>query len=116
MAEARVKTAEILRSDKNGLLDDWMSELRKAAPDQRISDAELKAQANALLSLIVESADHSTDVASEAWQPVRENLDELSKARAWNSPKGVGMGTDATSRGDGRSPCDAAATIGPTPR
>jgi rsbT co-antagonist protein RsbR len=82
MADARAKTAEILRSDKNGLLDDWMMELRKAAPDQRISDAELKAQASALLALIAEGAAKSTDVASEAWRPVRENLEALSRSRA----------------------------------
>ena len=82
MADARAKTAEILKSDKASLLDDWMSELRKAAPDQRISDAELKAQASALLSLIAESAAHSTEVTSDDWRPVRENLEELSKSRA----------------------------------
>jgi rsbT co-antagonist protein RsbR len=82
MAEARARTAEILKSDRTSLLDDWMSELRKVAPDQRISDAELKAQANSLLALIAESAAHSTEVTSEAWRPVRENLDELSKSRA----------------------------------
>jgi rsbT co-antagonist protein RsbR len=93
MADARAKTAEILRSDKDALLNEWMSELRKAAPDQRISDAELKAQANALLSLIAESAVHSTDASSEAWRPVRENLDELSKSRAL---QGFSSGETAT--------------------
>jgi rsbT co-antagonist protein RsbR len=93
MAEARAKTAEILSSDRNGLLDDWMSELRKGASDQRISDAELKAQASALLSVIADSAAHTTDVASEAWRPVRENLDQLSKSRA---VQGFSSGETAT--------------------
>ena len=93
MAEARAKTAEILSSDRNGLLDDWMSELRKAATDQRLSDAELKAQAKSLLTVIAESAAHSTDVASDAWRPVRENLDELSKSRA---SQGFSSGETAT--------------------
>ena len=82
MADARAKTAEILRSDKTGLLDDWMVGLRKAGADQRISEAELKAQANGLLSLLADAAGQNTDVASEAWRPVRENLDEISRARA----------------------------------
>ena len=82
MADARVKTAEILKSDKNGLLDDWMLELRKAAPDPRILDVELKAQASQLLTLIADAATANSDVASDAWAPVRANLEELSRSRA----------------------------------
>jgi len=82
MADARAKTAEILRSDRTALLDDWMVGLRKVGADQRISDAELKAQANGLLSLLGVAAGQNTDVASEAWRPVRENLEEISRARA----------------------------------
>jgi len=82
MADARAKTAEILRSDKTALLDDWMAGLRKVGGDQRISDAELKAQVNGLLSLLADAAGQNTDVASEAWRPVRENLEEISRARA----------------------------------
>jgi rsbT co-antagonist protein RsbR len=93
MAEARARTAEILQSDRNGLLNDWMTELRKAATDQRISEAELTAQASALLSVIADSAAHSTDVASEAWRPVRENLDQLTKSRA---VQGFSSGETAT--------------------
>jgi rsbT co-antagonist protein RsbR len=82
MADARATTAEILKSDKAALLADWMRELRKAGVDQRISDAELKAQAEELLGLIATAAGHNTDVAGEAWRPVRENLEEISRARA----------------------------------
>jgi len=82
MADARAKTAEILKSDKSALLDDWMRELRRAGADQRISEAELKAQANQLLTSIADAAAHGTDVGSEAWGPVRENLQELSRSRA----------------------------------
>jgi rsbT co-antagonist protein RsbR len=82
MADARAKTAEILKSDKPGLLADWMRELRKTGVDQRISDAELKAQAEQLLGLIAAASDQNTDVASEAWRPVRENLEEISRSRA----------------------------------
>ena len=82
MADVRAKTAEILKTDKNALLDDWMSELRRAGIDQRISEAELKAQANELLTMIADAAAQSTEVSSEAWRPVRESLDEISKSRA----------------------------------
>ena len=93
MADARAKTAEILNTDKTALLDDWMGELRRAGVDQRISDGELKAQAGQLLTLIAESAAHNTDVASEAWRPVRENLEELSSSRA---TQGFSSGETAT--------------------
>jgi rsbT co-antagonist protein RsbR len=82
MADARAKTAEILRNDRTALLDDWMVGLRKVGADQRISDTELKAQANGLLTLLADAAGQNTDVASEAWRPVRENLEEISRARA----------------------------------
>ena len=82
MADARAKTAEILKTDKSGLLDDWMQELRRAGADQRIREAELKAQADRLLSLIGEAAATNIDVSSEAWMPVRANLDEISRSRA----------------------------------
>jgi len=82
MAEARAKTAEILKGDMNGLLADWMAEVRAAGADQRISDAELKAQASELLGLISEAATQSPNASSEAWRPVRDNLEEISRSRA----------------------------------
>ena len=82
MAEVRAKTAEILKTDKNALLDDWMGELRRAGIDRRISEVELKAQAKQLLTMIADASVQSTDVSGEAWRPVRESLDEISKSRA----------------------------------
>ena len=82
MADARARTAEILKTDKNALLDEWMSELRRAGADQRISDVELKAQANQLLTLIADAAAHGIDVSGESWRPVREVLEEISRTRA----------------------------------
>ena len=93
MADARAKTAEILKTDKNALLDDWMGELRRAGVDQRVSEAELKAQARQLLALIADAAGQNTDVASEAWRPVRDNLDEISRSRA---VQGFSSGETAT--------------------
>ena len=93
MADARAKTAEILKTDKNALLDDWMSELRRAGVDQRISEAELKAQASQFLTQIADAAAQNTDVGSEAWKPVRENLEEISRARAL---QGFSSGETAT--------------------
>jgi rsbT co-antagonist protein RsbR len=82
MAEARAKTADILKNDLNGLLADWMVELRASGADQRITDAELKTQAHQFLTLIAEAGARSTDVSSESWQPVREFLENVSRSRA----------------------------------
>jgi rsbT co-antagonist protein RsbR len=82
MAEARAKTADILKNDLNGLLADWMVELRAAGADQRITDAELKAQAHQFLTLVAEAGARGTDVSSESWQPVREFLENVSRSRA----------------------------------
>ena len=96
MADARAKTAEILKTDKNALLDDWMSELRRAGVDQRVSEAELKAQANQFLTQIADAAAQNTDVGGEAWKPVRESLEEISRAREMvfvPSDKGIAIAT-----------------------
>jgi rsbT co-antagonist protein RsbR len=82
MAEARAKTADILKNDLNGLLADWMVELRAAGADQRITDAELKAQAHQFLTLVAEAGARGTDVSGESWQPVREFLENVSRSRA----------------------------------
>jgi len=82
MAEPRAKTAEILKTDMSGLLADWMAEIRAAGADQRITDAELRAQANEFLKLIADAAAKNTDVSSESWRPVREFLEGVSRSRA----------------------------------
>src|SRR5690348_2056609 len=82
MAEARAKTADILKSDMTGLLSDWMAELRATGADQRITDAELKAQTHQFLTLIAEAAAQNTDVTSEGWRPVRDFLEGVSRSRA----------------------------------
>jgi rsbT co-antagonist protein RsbR len=82
MAERKLKTADILRTDTAGVLADWMAEIRAAAPDTRISAGELDAQATEFLALIGAAAEHGTDVNGSAWQPVREFLEDVSRSRA----------------------------------
>ena len=82
MADARAKTAGILKDDMDGLLADWMAELRATGGDQRISEAELRAQTRQFLTLIAEAAAGNIDVASDGWRPVREFLEGLSRSRA----------------------------------
>ena len=82
MANNTTRTADLLRSDTAGLLADWLAELKAAGVDSRISDSELRTQAAELLNAISNSAPHGTDVMSDAWLPVREQLDALSRSRA----------------------------------
>ena len=82
MAESKLKTTDILRQDTAGVLADWMSEIRAAAPETRISAGELEAQATEFLKLIATAAEHGADVNGPGWQPVREFLDRVSRSRA----------------------------------
>ena len=82
MAKDRTRIAQILKSDAAELLADWLGELKTAAADSRISESELRSQAAELLKAVAASAGHGTDVTTDAWQPVRDQLDALSRSRA----------------------------------
>ena len=82
MADSRLKTAEILKNDMTGLIADWMSEIKSAVSDSRISGAELETQATDLLKLMAPAAAQNTDVTGSEWQAVREYLDGVSRSRA----------------------------------
>jgi len=81
MAQARVRTADILKNDTTGLLAEWMSELRTRS-DNRISGTDIEGQATELLKLVATAAAVSTDTGSADWAPVRAFLDEVSRTRA----------------------------------
>ena len=81
MAQARVKTADILRNDTTGLLADWMSEL-SASSDNRISDGDVEGQASEFLKLVASASEANADVMSSDWAPVRSFLDDVSRTRA----------------------------------
>jgi rsbT co-antagonist protein RsbR len=76
--------AELIQKDTAGLLAEWLAELKAngAAADHRISEAELKEQGTELLKLITPALANGADVAGEAWRPVRDFLDGVSRARA----------------------------------
>ena len=82
MANDGTRTAELLKSDTAELLTDWLAELKTSGADSRISESELRRQAGDLLNAISTSAGHGTDVRADAWLPVREQLDALSRSRA----------------------------------
>ena len=74
--------ADIIKRDPKGLLTDWLAELRKAGEDPRISQADLRAQADEFLQLLASAAASNLDVSSPHWEPVRTFLEGLSRSRA----------------------------------
>jgi rsbT co-antagonist protein RsbR len=82
MAQSRVTTADIINTDTKGILTDWLSELRATGDDSRIDPAELKKQAEELLRLVAVAVKDGLDLRTAAWQPTRDHLDAISRARA----------------------------------
>ena len=82
MATHASKTAELFQADTAGLLTDWLGELKSAGGDSRISDAQLRTQAEELLKALATAAAEGTDVTTAGWLPVRDLLDEMSHSRA----------------------------------
>jgi len=81
-ANSRLTTADVIRTDSKGLLADWMAELRSAGEDPRISQADLRAQAEEFLQLLAAAATSNVDVSSPEWAPVRTFLEGVSRSRA----------------------------------
>jgi rsbT co-antagonist protein RsbR len=75
---------EIIQKDSAGLLAEWLAELKAqgTSSDHRISESELKEQGRELLWLLAAAVPTGTDVRDDAWRPVREYLDGLSRSRA----------------------------------
>lgn len=78
----RSTVADIIRESQTELLANWMSALKTAGADNRISDTELKAQTTEFLSLLSQALQHGTNIDDVAWQPVRQFLEDVSKSRA----------------------------------
>jgi rsbT co-antagonist protein RsbR len=78
----RVTTAQIFQNDTKGLIGDWLAELRTAGADSRIAESEVRGQAEEFLGLITAATTQGLDVASPAWQRVREFLERTARSRA----------------------------------
>jgi len=76
--------ADVFQKDSAGLLAEWLAELKAqgTGSDHRLSESELKEQGSELLKLLASAVSAGTDVAGEAWRPVREFLEALSRSRA----------------------------------
>lgn len=86
MAQEHSHIARILVEDQATVLKNWLDELARmrAAAGQKPELGDAKSQASELLLLIAQAASSADGarVESEAWQPVRRFLDELSNSRA----------------------------------
>jgi len=86
MGKAQLRTAGALRKYRKELLSDWQTELAgavQASSNGRISEEELKTQAQQFLDLLQDSAQHGIDdVDRPEWAPVKEFLEAVSRSRA----------------------------------
>src|SRR5687767_11917771 len=85
MAKAEnATTASVLKGQKRELLAEWVAELgaSRAASESRISEQELRTQAETLLSLLQDAAQSGDgDLAAPQWTPVRDFLEEITRSR-----------------------------------
>lgn len=85
MAIELKRTQRILKSHQKELLADWLQELRTAgAGGGRISEVDLRSQAQEFVSLVAAAAESGNlaDVAGTEWRAVREFLEGVSRFRA----------------------------------
>ena len=82
MTDALVLDA--IQKDTGALLREWLSALQAhgGGSDHRIGSAELTEQGAELLRLVGAALSSGTDITADAWRPVRDYLEGLSKSRA----------------------------------
>src|SRR4029077_6381822 len=64
------------------LLSDWLSALKKAGADARISEAELNSQTSKLLHLLIAAVSTGLNIDTPGWDEVRGFLEDVSNSRA----------------------------------
>jgi rsbT co-antagonist protein RsbR len=83
MAKAQNRTPQILKKYEKELLADWLGELEASGSDGRMSETELRTQAQEFLKLLQASAHDGnlSDLEGQGWAPVREFLEDVSRSR-----------------------------------
>jgi len=76
--------SEVLGKHEASILEEWIREMSGATRrSDLIRDSDLRAQCTRFLKSVREGAESgSIDLQSSAWQPVREQLEEISRSRA----------------------------------
>lgn len=73
---------QVVLKDEKSILSSWLSEMASATRrGDLMGDPELKQQATELLRLFAEASQASSDVQSEAFEPVRAFLKDIAKSR-----------------------------------
>src|SRR5580704_9179579 len=84
MAKGQSRTALVLKKYEEELLSDWMKQLQSAGAnkDSRISEKELRGQAQEFLSLLQQASQSGdvTDITGAHWKEIGAFLEELSKS------------------------------------
>ena len=83
-ASGASKVAAVLKKYEKELLSDWLGELKSAGAgaDGRISESDLRTQAQEFLGTLGEASRSGAvgDIERPQWAPVREFLDGISKS------------------------------------
>jgi rsbT co-antagonist protein RsbR len=74
--------AAALNEVEKPLLSDWLSALKKAGADARISEAELNSQTSKLLHLLIAAVSTGLNIDTPGWEEVRGFLEDVSNSRA----------------------------------
>jgi rsbT co-antagonist protein RsbR len=76
--------AEVLAKHEAAILDQWIQQMSGATRRaDLIKDSDLRAQCSRVLKFLRQGAESgSSDLQSSSWQPVREQLAEISRSRA----------------------------------
>jgi rsbT co-antagonist protein RsbR len=78
----RPTVADIIVTERAEILKAWLSHLKTSLGDARLSDEELKRQADELLAAIADSLPTGTDITGKGWQTTLAILEEVSRNRA----------------------------------
>ena len=76
--------SEVLVKHEASILDDWIKEMSGATRrTDLIKDSDLRFQCAGFLKLVRQGTESGTlDLQANAWQPVREQLEQISRSRA----------------------------------
>ena len=91
--KGQTRTSGVIKKYESELLGDWLGEMNGAATDGRISEAELRSQAQEFLDLLQEAIRHgkTNHIDGPEWTKVREFLEQVSASRV-----GRGFASDET--------------------
>ena len=81
--EKRTKLAEIVRSQQDTLLKDWVDFQLNAITLRRdlMKESELREQSREFLNLFTQAAQTGSDVGEATWKPVKDFLGQITRSR-----------------------------------